>query len=158
MYFCNMGNYDFNKDIHLGEAGEVVVVEDLKTLGVEFISDNKDNKYDVLMKKNGKEITYEIKTDVFCRPDSDTGNLFIEFECRGKKSGIEVTQADLFVTYYKHLREIWYIRTSNLKDLIKDNDFKVTEFSGDTDSNTKGYLIPRYQFKPHFIVRNVKRK
>ena len=153
-----MANYDFNEDIHVGEAGEMIVVEDLETLGLDFISDNKDNRYDILMNMNGKNITYEVKTDVLCRPDSDTANLFIEFECRGNKSGIAVSESNWFVTYYKHLKEIWYIRTNRLKTLIEDNDFKVTEFSGDTGSNTKGYLIPRYQFKSHFIVRKPNKK
>ena len=159
-----MANYDFNKDIHIGEAGEQVVKTDLESLGGFFISDNKDNKYDLIMDmpdKGGfglRQVTYEIKTDVFCRPDLDTGNIFIEFESRGKLSGISVCNAEWFVTYFKHFNEIWYIKTSKLKKLISDNDFKITEYSGDSNSNTKGYLIPRYQFKKHFKVRLVKKK
>lgn len=159
-----MANYDFKKDINIGEAGEVIVRLDLESLGGVFISDNKDNKYDLLMKipiKNSsgyKDVSYEIKTDVYCRPDIDTGNLFVEYECRGSDSGISVSEADWFVTYFKHFREIWYIRTDKLKKLISDNEFKKTELSGDLNSNTKGYLIPRYQFKKHFNVRLVKKK
>lgn len=159
-----MANYDFKKDINIGEAGEVIVRLDLESLGGLFISDNKDNKYDLLMKmpiKNGsgyKDVSYEIKTDVYCRPHMDTGNLFVEFESRGSYSGISVSEADWFVTYFEHFREIWYISTVKLKKLISDNNFKKTELSGDLNSNTKGYLIPRYQFKKHFKVRTVKKK
>jgi len=167
-----MANYNFKEDIHIGEAGEDIVVADLESLGLQFVSNNKDNKHDILMVKNGKDIKYEIKTDVWCVPSTtvklpngnlipikakDNGNLFIEFECRGKPSGIEVTMADWFVTYFKHYGEIWYIKTSELKTLLENNNFEVSEFSGDAGSNTKGYLVPRNQYKEHFIIRNVKR-
>jgi hypothetical protein len=105
-----------------------------------------------------KVTTFEVKTDVYCLPHSDTNNLFVEFECRGKDSGINVTEADYYINYYPYLREAWVIKTSKLKNLINDNDFEVKEFSGDVDSNTKGYIIPRYQFKKHFKVKPIKNK
>ena len=43
-----MANYDFKKDINIGEAGEVIVRLDLESLGGVFISDNKDNKNNTL--------------------------------------------------------------------------------------------------------------
>jgi hypothetical protein len=158
-----MANYNFKKDINIGEAGETIVKLDLESIGGVFISDNKDFKYDLLMdmplrgKSGYKKVSYEIKTDVFCKPYLDTGNIFIEFECRGSDSGISVSEADWFVTYFQHFREIWYIKTDKLKNLIINNDFKKTELSGDLNSNTKGYLIPRYQFKKYFKVRTIKK-
>jgi len=153
-----MAEYNFTKDIVVGEHGETVVIKDLESIGATFITDNKDNRYDVIMNINNEEIKYEIKTDVFCKPENDTGNLFIEYECRGKGSGIIVTEAKWFVTYYEHLRQIWYIQTDVLKQLLMDNNIPKTEFSGDAGSNTKGWLLPRYQYKKHFIVRKVKRQ
>jgi hypothetical protein len=151
-----MAKYDFNEDILVGEDGEDIVIKDLETLGATLISKNKDNRYDALvLSKKGDEVKYEIKTDVFCRPENDTGNIFVEYECRGKGSGILVTEAKWFVTYYQYLKEIWYIQTEVLKKLIMDNDIPKAEFSGDAGSNTKGWLLPRYQYKKHFIVRNV---
>jgi hypothetical protein len=150
-----MANYDFRKDIIEGEEGEMVVLKDLESMGAEFISDNKDNKYDLKISKSGKEITYEIKTDVYCKPDSDTGNMFIEFECRGKDSGIRVSQATWFVTYYKHLNELWYIKTEDLLNLVENEPIRMTNNSGDAGSNTRGYLLPRYQYKSHFKVRTI---
>jgi hypothetical protein len=88
----------------------------------------------------------------------DTGNIFIEFESRGKDSGITVTTAEWFVTYFKHFNEIWYIKSNKLRKLISENDFKKHTDSGDLGSNTKGYLIPRYQFKKYFKVRLVPKK
>ena len=151
-----MANYNFNKDLAIGEKGEKVVLFDLESMGAKFIDDNKDNCYDLLVEKGGIQLKYEIKTDVYCFPQFDTGNMFIEFECRGKTSGIEVTKADWFVMHYKYLKEIWYIKTNELKELIKNNQFFKTEFSGDQNSNTKGYLIPREEYKEYFIVRGVK--
>lgn len=148
-----MANYNFKEDLIIGESGEMVVVNDLKPYGINLKHKNNDNKYDILMEKNGEEVTYEIKTDVYCSPRFDTGNMFIEFECRGKSSGIMVTEAKWFVTYYKHLNEIWYIKTIDLLKLIEYNNFRTTEFSGDAGSNTKGYLIPRKNFIDKFIVR-----
>lgn len=148
-----MGNYNFNKDLVIGEQGERTVAQDLESIGAKLITDNKNNSHDLIVEKDGTQLKYEIKTDVFCFPQFDTGNMFIEFECRGKKSGIEVTTADWFVMYYKYLKEIWYIKTDELKKLINDNQFFETEFSGDQNSNTRGYLIPREEYKKHFIVR-----
>tara|TARA_R110000868_G_scaffold29601_2_gene110131 strand:+ start:787 stop:1242 length:456 start_codon:yes stop_codon:yes gene_type:complete len=151
-----MANYNFNKDLAIGEKGEKDVLFDLESMGGKFIDDNKDNCYDLLVEKGGIQLKYEIKTDVYCFPQFDTGNMFIEFECRGKTSGVEVTKADWFVMHYKYLKEIWYIKTNELKELIKNNQFFKTEFSGDQNSNTKGYLIPREEYKEYFIVRKIK--
>ncbi len=160
-----MANYNFAEDITQGEKGELIIREFLELNGYKFISDNKDYRYDLEMTlsvdKGGslvKVTTFEVKTDVYCLPHSDTNNLFVEFECRGKDSGINVTEADYYVNYYPYLREAWVIKTSKLKKLINDNDFEVKEFSGDVDSNTKGYIIPRYQFKKHFKVKPIKNK
>jgi hypothetical protein len=156
-----MANYNFEKDIELGEDGERTVRFDLESVGGKFIGDNKDNSHDLIMEmpirsiSEYKLVSYEVKTDVFCRPDLDTGNIFIEFESRGKESGISVTKAEWFVTYFKHFNEIWYIKSNKLRQLISENKFKTHNDSGDLGSNTKGYLIPRYQFKKFFKVRLV---
>lgn len=153
-----MGEYNFNKDVVSGEKGEQVIREHLESYGAEFISDNKDSNYDLIMIINNKKISFEIKTDVYCEPHNDTNNLFIEFECRGNPSGISVSKSNYFVTYYPHLKEVWFIKTNKLLKLISEENFKTTEFSGDNNSNTKGYLIPRYQYKKHFKVNRIKHK
>ena len=55
------------------------------------------------MLKNNALVTYEVKTDFKCAPLFDTGNLFIEYECRNKPSGISISQSDWFVTYFIYL-------------------------------------------------------
>ena len=148
-----MANLDFRTDLKLGNEGEMVVVNFLETKGLTHLSSNNDNKYDVKMcDENGVELTYEIKTDVKCAPLFDTGNIFIEFESRGKVSGIVVTEADWFVTYFKYLNEAWFIKTDKLKELIRENDFPTFKDAGDIGSATHGYLIKRKDFKKYFYV------
>ena len=116
-----MANLDFKTDLKLGNDGEGVIINFLERKGCSYVDSNNDNKYDLKMITNGKETTYEIKTDVFIAPIYDTGNIFIEYESRGKASGISVTQADWFVTYFKYLKEIWFIKSETLKQIISES-------------------------------------
>ena len=150
-----MANLNFNQDLILGNSGEIIIREFLETKGCEFINLNNDNKYDLKMIKNNTEITYEIKTDVFVAPIYDTGNIFIEYESRGKNSGISVTKADWFVTYFKYLKEIWFIKSETLKTLIQENEFPIFYDAGDVGSATHGYLIKRKDFKEYFNVYKI---
>lgn len=151
-----MGQYNFRLDIKEGQEGEGNIINFLENKGLTYLNSNNDNKYDIKMLKNNKEITYEIKTDTWCNQTRDSGNIFVEFECRDKPSGIEVTEADWFVTYFRHLGHIWFIKTSVMKQLIKTENFKIRRQSGDAGSNTCGYLVPRNQYKEYFTVEYVK--
>lgn len=152
-----MSKYNFTEDVEIGEKGEQIIKIDLESEGATYIGDNKNHEYDIKMNMpNGKETTFEIKTDVYCRPDSDTNNHFIEFESWGKPSGLSTTKAKVFVMYYPHLKDAWYIKVDKLKKLIENNDFVIKSWAGDAKSGTKGYLIPRYQFKKYFKVRIIK--
>ena len=147
------GNYDFNKDIKIGEQGEDFIKNYLiKNFGFKFIKKKHTQDYDLLMEYNNREVTYEVKTDIY---PEDTGNLVVEFECRKKPSGINVTKADYFVTYFPKFNEIWNIKSDTLKQLIKEHRFKKTSGSGDDKSETKLYLIPKEKYKEHFKVYKV---
>jgi hypothetical protein len=150
-----MANLNFTSDLKLGNDGEMVIIEYLLKRGSKLLDTNDDNKYDARMVKDGVETTYEIKTDVKCAPLFDTGNIFIEYESRGKASGISVTEADWFVTYFKYLGEVWFIKTKKLRKLIEDNDFPTFKDAGDVGSATHGYLIKRKEFKDYFYVRKI---
>jgi hypothetical protein len=147
-----MANLDFISDLKLGNDGEESIIKHLLSNGCIYVDSNNDNKYDLKMITKGVETTYEIKTDVKCAPLFDTGNLFIEFESRGKASGIVVTEADWFVTYFKYLNQAWFIKSDKLKQLINENDFPTFKDAGDIGSATHGYLIKRKDFKEHFYV------
>jgi len=163
-------DYNFKTGIDVGEKGEKVISDFLISHGCKFLNDNKDNKYDLkMLTHNNIPTTIEIKTDFYCYPERtitlennvektikarDSGNMFIEKECRGKLSGISVTKSKWFVIYYPYLQKAWFIRTNSLKKLIDDNNFYVAT-GGDPGSNTKGYLIKRSFFKKHFKVKNI---
>jgi hypothetical protein len=162
-----MGNYNFDEDISVGERGEAVIAQELEKKGLTLIDDNKNNKYDLNMTlPNGKPIMFEVKTDVWCVPGRymnmpfgkiwvegrDSGNLFIEYQSRNKPSGLTVTEANTFIYYFPYLNEYWTININDLKDLIKNNNFRETKDSGDAQSDTRGYLIPREEYKEHFKV------
>lgn len=148
------GEYNFKKDLIKGERGEDFIIIFMEKLGFQFINKCNDNRYDVMMGYNGCSYTYEIKTDSYPR---DTGNIAIEVESRGKPSGISVTKADFFVTYFPNIGEIWNIKSSNLLKLIneKSDSFRFVENAGDLDSNTKLYLINKSKFKKYFKVHQL---
>lgn len=145
-----MANYNFKQDIHIGKQGENIVIQDLEFLGATYISSNDTSTHDFIMTFKNKEIKYECKTDIF----HDTGNMFIETHCRGHESGILVTQAEWFVTYFTQMNEIWYIKTKELLKILNDYEHKIVENVGDHGSKTSGYLINKNMFRKHFIVRN----
>jgi hypothetical protein len=159
-----MAEYSFRKDIIEGEAGEDYII-DFLTKGWKgtLLQKKKDYTWDFKIDfENSGVQTFESKTDVYCIPFSkvngkvikgrDTGNIFIEFSCRGKDSGIKVTEADWFVYYFKFLGELWMIKVQDLKKLIDENNFKIG-VGGDPGSNSSGYLIPRMKFRDKFLVR-----
>ena len=151
------GKYDFKKDIITGERGEDIIINYLSNMGFIFINKNKDYKYDFKMlypyqDGSAREITYELKTDVYPK---DTGNIVIEFESRGKLSGISITEADYFVTYFPHFGEIWNIETIELKNLIKEINPKIFECAGDKDSKTKLYSLKKTNVKDFFKIHKI---
>jgi hypothetical protein len=162
-------DYNFRDDINDGEKGETIIANFLEGHNWTLISDNKDYKYDLKMLTHEKvETTVEIKTDVFCYPPrtvmiegvktkidgKDTGNMFIEFESRGKDSGISRTEAIWFVMYFPYRNEAWFISVADLKELIANNNFRIGT-GGDKGSYTKGYLINRTMFKSYFKVQKI---
>ena len=153
-----MAHYNFRKDIIEGEAGEAFVTNWLcENANGTLISDNKTNSHDTIIEFpdtdhdlwSGTKML-EIKTDVYVTPTRDTGNMFIEYSCRGKPSGIMVTQADIFITYFKHLNELWVIRTNDLRKLLATYTFRDVSNAGDKGSRTSGYLIPRDKYREYF--------
>ena len=152
------GNKEFNKDLPIGERGEMDVKRFLEHKGCVFIhkTQGNDSRYDLKMSFNGIENTVEVKTDVYLNKyGNPTKNIVIEFECRGSASGINVTEADYYTTFFPFLGEIWNIRSVDLRKLIEDNNPHIFEWSGDDGSNTRLYGFNREAFKKHFRVHKV---
>lgn len=146
------GKYNFREDITFGEKGQQIIREFLEKRGFEFIEECTDCRYDLKMSYKSKGYSYEIKTDIYPR---DTGNIVVEFESRGKPSGISVTEADYFVNYFYHFGEIWNIKTSDLRNIIKELKPPVKENCGDPGSNTKVYILKKERFRKYFKVHNI---
>jgi hypothetical protein len=165
-----MAHYQFKKDISDGEKGENLLIKFLvDNYGIEFLGKSQSEEFkfwDLKFRtKNKTEVTYEVKTDVYVAKGKtlpngyvvkgfDTGNIFIEFETRGKDSGIKVTKSDWWANIFYYLGEIWFIKVSDLKRLISENNFEIKDNDvGDVNSKTKGYVIPREKFRDEFIVK-----
>lgn len=146
------GEYDFKKDIAKGEKGEDIIKKYLIKLGFAFLNKNNDYRYDLKMFFRNKEYTYEVKTDIY---PVDTGNIVIEFESRGKPSGISVTEADYFVTYFLHFGEIWNISTYKLRLMINYLKPRIFEMAGDKDSNTKLYSFRKNEVEKFFRIHKI---
>ena len=121
-----MANYDFDLDFPDGVAAERLVREILA----------------------GERGPVEVKRDFKV---SETGNVAIEFECRGKKSDIAVTKATWWAIVldgdiFTH-EVIIFIKTTRLKEIARDM-YKNKGFviGGDKGSNTKMVLIPVSEF------------
>lgn len=144
----------FQLSNEMGSMGEMIVKKYFETLGYTYLSQVKDITKDLIFLYNGKQVSFEIKTDVkhlFINKkgeEQDTKNLVVEYSSRGKPSGIEATTADYLVTFYPALKELWIAKVSKLKKIIeehKTNEELIMDKKnvGDKDSKTHIYLLRR---------------
>jgi len=147
-----MPNYDFNLDLPIAQKTERQVAEFLvEKGGMTFLEDCDNNAYDLKMKtNNGSELTVEVKEDFSCER---TGNVGVEYECRGKPSGISVSQADVYLyKVHEPSRRIglYVIPTKNLKKMIERQEYFRVVNGGDPGSNSMNYLFKLDVFKDNF--------
>ena len=145
-----------------GHKGERAVKHFGETyLDLRFIKYNDDSAFDILFENDECDVvTYEVKTDLFEKnyDEGGTGNMAIEYKCRGRKSGIRKTKALYFAYYIPNVRDkqLWVISVKNLKELLKNCVFKRVsggETYYDSDEKvTRCFLIDRYRYKKHFDV------
>lgn len=137
------GNYDFHKDIIIANETEAEIAERLTAYGFETLEFNNDNQYDLLLKRNNKHYTLEIKEDFQV---GDTGNVAVEYESRGKLSGIFTSKADLYM-YKMHYSEeqggVKYLLMTKkaLIGIIKNKEHFKRVNGGDYGSDTMMYLF-----------------
>lgn len=151
-------HYDFEKDLQDGEWGEKRIATYLKSKDFNILDFNKNNKYDILVEKYGRKKKIEIKTDY----KDKTGNICIEFESRGKPSGVSVSESDYYFNYFPNINELWMIKTYELKNLIEDlkiryalNDLKygvINVVYGGDNNSSKLYLIDRNYIRNSFHI------
>jgi len=129
--------------IKKGKVGEQIFKEYLISVKKEQILNICNYwQYDFLTNLN----KYEIKTDYYF---NDLNSFYIEFMSMGHNSGINATEADIFVLigvcheYYKIIE----IETYKLKELILNKEFKIKisnciNYKGFKNGFNKGYIIP----------------
>ena len=155
----------FIKDLDFGNVNENYVAEYLaEFLNIRNYKENRSpdkqklKEFDITIETNDNEyFTIEVKADRhFATAGYDSGNIFIETEnCRtGQPSGLYVTKAKYFITYFICFGEIWVIETDTLKALIEKyketNEIVFRENCG--DGNASGYTLPKGFFRQFFNV------
>ena len=132
-------NSDFSTDLEFAKQAEKYTKIELKKKypNTKRIT-GYHKEYDIIVPEVDK--TIEVKSD---RRTKETGNLFIEYESRGKPSGISTTKADVWFYYIEptDFKQLIMIRTDVLKKLIKDNKFQKVK--GGDNNTSWGYLIPK---------------
>lgn len=134
-----MGRYNFQLDLATAKETEKEAVEKLhKWLKIKNVHFNRDYKYDFRLEfEDGTNPrTYEVKEDFQC---GQTGNTVVEYECRGKDSGITTTEADYWI--YKFDDGFYQISVPKLRQVIKEQLYFREVVGGDRGSNTKMYLF-----------------
>lgn len=146
-----MPNYDFKTDLKISQKTEKQISEFLfSKFGIKTLEfcNNKDYDLKVDIPKLGIK-TIEIKEDFSCQR---TGNVGLEYECRGKPSGIETSKADYYL-YKVHkpdgVKSLYIISTDKLKKMVENKLFFRTVVGGDVGSGSKNYL-----FKLNIIIQN----
>jgi len=120
---------------------------------------NNDFKYDLMIGQEGESImarlladtTVEVKTDWIA---ARTGNVYIEYESRGKPSGLAKTQAKFWAYIIlkedtpresfdvEAIQDILFFKVEKIKDVCR-NWLKTNPPKKGGDSNTSlGCLIP----------------
>lgn len=147
-----MPNYDFNLDLPIARKTERQVAEYLIEKGnMSFLDECDTNAYDLKMRTpNGTEVTIEVKEDFTCER---TGNVGVEYECRGKPSGISVSKAQFYL-YKVHEPSgrigLYIIPTKDLKEMVARQKYFRVVNGGDPGSNSMNYLFKLNVIKENF--------
>jgi hypothetical protein len=80
----------------------------------------------------------EVKRDFLA---AETGNIFIEYQSRGKKSGISISQADYYCFWLSEFH-CAIIKTEFLKDICRQYIGTEHDVLGGDSNTSKGILLP----------------
>lgn len=134
-----MAHYNFSKDLEEAQIVEQEVLTKLQILIPELtnLTISTCKEFDIAADWKDRKVTFEVKNDLMA---AKTGNAAIEYECRGKPSGIAVTEADYWV--YKIKAKYFIFRTKKVKHkLFKEAAFSRKVAGGDVGSNTRMFLV-----------------
>ena len=107
-------NSDFRHDLEVGQLGE------------KLLADVLDNR------------TIEVKKDLKAMK---TGNVFIEYSSRGKRSGISTSEAEWWALIVSE-DVIKLIKTERLKELCRPYLGTKRDVSGGDSDTSRGVLLP----------------
>jgi hypothetical protein len=94
-----------------------------------WFSPRGSKEYDVgITNGDDDDILFEVKAD---RRTKHTGNVAIEFRCRGKDSGITTTGSDYWVYFIDGTERYYVIPTQNIRDAIDQKKWSRTVRGGD---------------------------
>ncbi len=138
-----MAHYNFEKDLadgHKAEEEAKALIAVFFNVPIEDITNNATKEYD--LKINSSQLCFEVKNDLMAHL---TGNLAIEYESRGKASGIATTKAQYWI--YKFNNQYYLVKSELLKkELLEDKNYFRMVTGGDPGSNTKMFLIKVTEF------------
>jgi hypothetical protein len=140
-----LGNYHFHTDLQRERIVVADVMEHFRKLGFKVDEDQWTSwEYDFKAGRPGRPILkYEVKED---QESADTRNVAVEFESRGKPSGIAHTEADRFL-YVIHTGRgliLSNTKTEVLREACTRADIRTN--GGDPGSRTSNYIIYRTLF------------
>ena len=124
------------KDLAIGKIGEENFIKILKTGKVKAKSNEEKKErsyYDIKAEVEGKGFTVEVKNDLYA---AKSGNIAIEIynPHSGKKSGLSITKADLWVHIVNN--QYWVAKTKDLKSFVsKTTPFRTVDNAGDGNAN-----------------------
>jgi hypothetical protein len=132
------------------KTGKKYEMETLNYVDYDEFEFNDDNKYDLKIIKDNIETLIEVKSE---KQASKTGNIVIEYFCRGKPSGIATTQSHYYYFYvvYPDKYRLFKLPVPTLKEMIL-NKLYVRDCIGGDDMASKMFLfsiksIEKYEIK-----------
>jgi hypothetical protein len=129
----------FQKDLQAGQLGERLVGSELsKILGAVSIKFNNTQSHDFeLVLPDGKTQTYEVKADFAAQK---TGNIFLEYECSEKPSGLFATQSDKWVILLQHANSFYVFSPTDMMESLLT--LKLRQVKGGDGYRARGFLLP----------------
>ena len=107
---------------------------------------NNDFKYDLKVGQVAEKLLAELLTNKKIEVKRDlkaiqTGNIFVEYFSRGKKSGLAISEADYYCYFITDTR-LFLIKTEDLKTLCRKYLDTSRDIKGGDSNTSKGVLLP----------------
>jgi len=144
-----MASYNFGQDLKTAQATEKTIAEYLKAYWfAKNVVMNNTSAFDIQAEIGGKSWKMEVKEDIM---SGQTGNVAVEYFSRGKPSGIDVTESDLFiyVLTIDGSKKYFAVNTKALRRIISEGKYFKNVTGGDPGSETKMYLFKMDEFVRH---------